>query len=69
MPLGILCNYLTMKKTYVGLLSEFLYVEAEGAFLAASGVAENVIEPVNVTVNDFTEGETKAVDFGDISFN
>jgi len=57
------------RKSYLTLSTECLHVETEGAFLAASGVAENAIEPVNVTVNDFTEGETKTVDFGDISFN
>lgn len=58
-----------MRKVYFPLSTDCLYVETEGSFLAASGVAECVITPVNVTVNSFENGGTEDVTIGDINFD
>ena len=57
-----------MKKRYFSLSTESITVETEGSFLAASGVAEKPIDPINVEVKGFDEQETETVDFGNIDF-
>ena len=57
-----------MRKVYLPLSAECLRVETEDSFLAASGVAEEVIEPINVSVNPFIEEDPETVDFGNIDF-
>lgn len=57
-----------MRKVYYPLSTDCLHVETEGSFLAASGVAEKAIDPINVEVKAFDEVETVTVDFGNIDF-
>lgn len=58
-----------MKRNYKQLRVECVPFETESPILASSGVAEQIIEPVNVNVHEFSDMGFADADFGTIDFN